>query len=138
VSIVAAIDEFQTLVYDEPRADAGTRAKMWSHVERTYMPWRHRGAQAAIDFSRAWHRQRHVFGFPFYYIDYALALCCALQIWSNSTHDRKDTLDRFVTFCRRGGELPFREALAAAGLRSPFERGALADVATLVRTYLAD
>jgi len=60
---VAAIDEFQSLVYREPHVDANARAKLWSQVERRYMPWRHRGAYASIDSSGAWHRQRHVFAF---------------------------------------------------------------------------
>ena len=47
--------------------------------------------QAGLDWSglgdyrkTAWHRQLHIFQYPFYYIEYGIALIGALQMWSNS------------------------------------------------------
>ena len=34
-----------------------------------------------------WLMQLHIFHYPFYYIDYTLALCCALQFWVRSRRD---------------------------------------------------
>jgi len=67
---------------------------------------------------------------PFYYIDYTLALCCALQMWVKAAHDREATLAAYTALCGRGGEAPFRELVRSAGLRVPFEAGALEDVVT--------
>lgn len=65
---------------------------------------------------------------PFYYIDYALALCCALQFWERARHDRPKALVDYVALCGRGGEAAFGELVASAGLRSPFEAGVLESV----------
>jgi oligoendopeptidase F len=78
-----------------------------------------------------------VYTSPFYYIDYGLAMCCALQMWSRSLENRAGTLATFVALCERGGELPFLSLVESAGLRSPFEPGALAGVASLARDFLA-
>jgi hypothetical protein len=53
-----------------------------------------------------------------------------LQFWVRAESDREATLDAYVKLCTRGGEAPFGELVRSAGLRSPFEPGALADVVT--------
>jgi M3 family oligoendopeptidase len=133
---IAAIDEFQELVYAEPNASAAERRALWQQVERTYLPFRDSGGIPHIAAGGLWQRQRHVYAFPFYYIDYALALCCALQLWSRSAADHAGALAAYVALCERGGELPFRSLVASAGLRSPFEPGALAGVAAFAREFL--
>ena len=62
----------------------------------------------------------HIYGSPFYYIDYTLALCCALQLWVRATEDRDATIETYVALCRRGGEAPFQQLVHSAGLTSPF------------------
>ncbi|MDT8266473.1 peptidase M3, partial [Roseomonas sp. DSM 102946] len=65
---------------------------------------------------------------PFYYIDYTLALCCAMQLWVKSRRDYAGTLEAYVALCGQGGSAPFGELVRSAGLVSPFEPGALAEV----------
>jgi hypothetical protein len=43
----------------------------------------------------------------------------------------------YVALCRRGGEAPFQALVASAGLISPFEPGALADVVREAEALLA-
>lgn len=124
-----AVDHFQHLVYEHPQATAAERAGFWQEVERRYLPWRLYGDLEHPKAGRLWQQQRHIYLAPFYYIDYTLALCCALQFWSASRRNAKDALERYVALCGRGGTRSFRELVASAGLRSPFEPGSLADVA---------
>ena len=133
---IAAIDEFQELVYAEPDASGAQRRALWQQVERTYLPWRSSGGIPHIAAGGLWQRQRHVYAFPFYYIDYALALCCALQLWSRSLADPTGALATYVELCERGGELPFRALVTSAELQSPFDPGALTAVATAARDFL--
>jgi M3 family oligoendopeptidase len=132
---IAAIDEFQELVYAEPNATPAQRRALWQRVERTYLPWRSSGDIPHIVAGGLWQRQRHVYAFPFYYIDYALAMCCALQLWSRSVADRTAAMATFIELCERGGELPFLTLLKSVGLQSPFEPGVLAGVAALARDF---
>jgi oligoendopeptidase F len=55
-------------------------------------------------------------------------LCCALQFWNRAESDRDATMSAYVALCGRGGEAPFRDLVRSAGLRVPFEAGALEDV----------
>ena len=134
---IAAVDEFQELVYAEPNATPAERNAIWQRLEVHYLPWRTSGGIPHIAAGGLWQRQRHIYAFPFYYIDYGLAMCCALQLWSRSVNDRAGALATYVELCERGGELPFLSLVKSAGLRSPFQPGALADVARLAREFFA-
>jgi len=123
-----AVDHFQHLVYAQPSATPAERHAMWQDVERRYLPWRAYGDLGYPSRGGLWQEKRHIYVAPFYYIDYTLALCCALQFWVRAQSDRAEALDAYVRLCGRGGEAPFGELVRSAGLRSPFESGALADV----------
>lgn len=123
-----AVDHFQHLVYEHPAASPAERHQMWQEMERRYLPWRAYGDLAFPAKGALWQEKRHIFTSPFYYIDYTLALCCALQFWVRAQGDREATLDAYSALCARGGEAPFRELVRSAGLRSPFDPGTLADV----------
>jgi oligoendopeptidase F len=64
-------------------------------------------------------------------------MCCALQLWSRSREDHAGAVATYVELCERGGELPFLSLVRSAGLTSPFEAGALAEVARLAREVFA-
>jgi M3 family oligoendopeptidase len=123
-----AVDHFQHLIYANPTASPAQRAKMWQELERTYLPWRDYGDLAHGASGRFWQSQLHIYRLPFYYIDYALALTVALQLWELAARDQATAMEKYVALCRRGGELPFNELIEAVGLTSPFEEGCLAHV----------
>ena len=75
-----------------------------------------------------WQAKPHIYGSPFYYIDYTLAQCCAMQFWVKSRQDYAGALEAYVGLCGRGGSAPFQDLVRSAGLVSPFAPGALADV----------
>ena len=66
---------------------------------------------------------------PFYYIDYCLAQTAALQFLLASRKDYDDAFRRYVRLLSQGGEQVFTDLLVEAGLKSPFEEGALKEVA---------
>ena len=125
----AAVDHFQHFVYDNPDASAADRKAFWKQLEATYLPWRRYGGIEHLENGGAWQLQRHIYQMPFYYIDYTLALCCALQFWVRSLDDYDGALADYIALCKRGGAQPFQALVKGAGLRSPFEPGALHAVA---------
>ena len=125
----AAIDHFQHMVYENPGATPEERHGFWKQMETTYMPWRRYGGIDYLERGAFWQHQRHVFIVPFYYIDYTLAMCCALQFWARSLDDYARALNEYTELCRRGGTMPFQTLLRSAGLQSPFEPGVLHEVA---------
>lgn len=124
----AAVDHFQHFVYENPSATPQERNDCWKRLEETYLPWRRYGGIEHLENGGFWQAQHHVYVFPFYYIDYTLAMCCALQFWSRSLDDPARAWTDYVALCRRGGELAFQPLVETAGLRSPFDDGVLRDV----------
>ena len=106
------------------------RCEMWLWIERRYLSWRGTGGIAAIEKGARWQRQRHVYAFPFYYIDYGLAICCALQIWLESLTDRNAAIEKWLSLCSLGGTLEFEALPEQVGISSPFKPGTLARVVT--------
>lgn len=133
----AAIDHFQHLVYERPNAAPAERHAIWRDLERRYLPWRDYGDLAYPAMGGAWQWIPHVYSVPFYFIDYALAQCVAMQLWTRSAADRDGTFDTYAKLCARGGSAPFQELLRGAGLLSPFAEGALTASVTAVERQLA-
>ncbi len=133
----AAVDHFQHLVYAHPTASPQERHKMWQEVERRYLPWRDYGDLAYPSKGGLWQDKHHIYVMPFYYIDYTLALCCALQFWERAGEDREAALADYLTLCARGGEAPFGSLVSSAHLASPFAPGALERVVDRARAELA-
>ncbi len=125
----AAVDHFQHWVYEHSDASPEDRRGFWKQLESTYLPWRRYDGIEHLEGGGYWQTQRHIYFAPFYYIDYTLALCCALQFWVRSLDDYDGALAAYTALCKRGGQLPFQALVRSAGLRSPFESGVLHDVA---------
>jgi len=132
------VDHFQHEVYAKPDATPAERHAMWRALEKQYEPWCDYGDLSYPAKGGYWQNQMHIYGSPFYYIDYTLALCCALQFWVKSRADYDAALADYVALCSRGGEAPFQDLVASAGLMSPFTEGALRDVVKEAETVLSD
>ena len=132
---VACVDAFQHEVYERPEMTPDERATTWARLWKRFMQgedW----SENEEDAARYWHRQLHIFGMPFYYIDYALAETCALQLWRLGRKDPKDAMKRYLRLCEIGGTRSFLGILAEGGLESPFEKGTLPPLIALVREEL--
>jgi M3 family oligoendopeptidase len=131
-----AVDRFQHLVYANPAATPKERHQMWQEVESIYLPWREYGDLTHPAEGGLWQEKLHIYCYPFYYIDYTLALCCALQFWVKAKTDYGTTLKDYVALCQRGGEAAFQELVRSARLTSPFQSGALTQVLAAARQFL--
>lgn len=137
LAYVAAVDHYQHLVYASPDAAPVQRHRMWQEMEARYLPWRRYGDLKYPAGGGLWQRQLHLYNIPFYFIDYALAQCCALQFWAISESDYRSAVDAYVALCRRGGEAPFRELIASANLGSPFDHRSLSRIVDAARAVLS-
>ena len=122
------VDHFQHEVYANPDASPADRHAMWARLEKIYMPWTDYGDIGFLLKGGRWQAKAHIFGSPFYYIDYTLAQCCALQFWVKSRRDYTAAMESYAALCARGGSEPFQDLVRSSGLASPFADGALADV----------
>jgi M3 family oligoendopeptidase len=119
-----AVDEFQEWVYMNPDAGAAARNAEWKRLEAEYLPWRRYNGLEFNETGRFWQTQLHIFLYPFYYIDYALAQICALQFWSRSQQGEQGFREAFADYvhiCKIGGSQSFLEIVKSAKLRAPFD-----------------
>ncbi len=130
------VDHFQHEVYARPEASPAERHAMWARLEKVYMPWTDYGDLAFLNKGGRWQAKPHIYGSPFYYIDYTLAQCCAMQFWVKSRQDYAAAMTAYVALCARGGSAPFQDLVHSAGLVSPFSDGALADVVKEAEAFL--
>ncbi|MCQ8242455.1 M3 family oligoendopeptidase [Rhizosaccharibacter radicis] len=130
------VDHFQHEIYAHPEMSPAERHECWQRLEKRYMPWRDWGPLAHPAKGGRWQAQPHIYRSPFYYIDYTLALCCALQFWLRARHDRPAAMHDYVALCGRGGSMPFTDLVASAGLASPFTRGTLSLVVKEAARFL--
>lgn len=131
------VDHFQHEVYANPEATPAERHATWQRLERRYMPWTEYGDLGYPAKGGRWQAKQHIYNSPFYYIDYTLALCCAMQFWLRSRRDARAALSEYVALCGRGGSMPFGGLVESAGLVSPFAPGALEGVVREAEAVLA-
>lgn len=131
-----AVDEFQHFVYENPEATPAERKAAWREIEKAYLPHLDYSENDYLERGGYWHQQGHIFGSPFYYIDYTLAQICALQFWKKMHEDRDKAWKDYLTLCQQGGSKSFTELVQIAGLISPFEKGCVESVIGAAESYL--
>ena len=117
------IDEFQHWVYEHPNATHDQRCAKYLEIEKTNLPHKKYDYCPTLAKGRWWLRQGHVFGSPFYYIDYTLAQVVAFQFLAEDLKNHEKAWKKYVKLCKLGGKFPFTELLEKADLRNPFEPG---------------
>lgn len=125
---VCVVDAFQTWVYTNPGASADERDAKWIEISDKYMPGVDWSGEAEIYRHTRWYAQVHIFRYPFYYIDYALAETGAMQFALLDAADHDKCLETYIDFCKLGGTESITKLLAKAGLRSPFDRELMRDL----------
>ncbi|MEI7807167.1 MAG: M3 family oligoendopeptidase [Verrucomicrobiota bacterium] len=116
---MAVVDGFQHWIYTHP---GHTRAER----KAAYLKLMDRFG-GDVDFNgfgevrvHSWHRQLHIFLYPFYYVEYGIAQLGALQVWANSKANRSKALGDYKKSLTLGGSRPLPELFAAAGSKLDF------------------
>ena len=105
--------------------DAMERRSVWREIEKKYMPWRDYDGNKFLEEGGFWMQKQHIFLYPFYYIDYALAATCAFQFYIKSLKDREGAWHDYVELCKAGGSKGYFELLKLAHLKNPLKEGTL-------------
>ncbi len=132
---IATVDAFQHWIYRHPNHTRDERSAAWRDLlVRFGGIVDHSGYEEARDHS--WHRQLHIFLYPFYYIEYGIAQLGALQIWQRSLSDRAAAVADYKKALALGGSRPLPELFAAAGIRFDFSAGIIGPLMETIRTEL--
>jgi len=114
--VVAMVDAFQHWLYTHPDHTPAERERVWTQLISRFQP--------VVDWTgfteirnSLWHRWRHIFLYPFYFIEYAIAQLGALQVWVDSLEDPRNAVSRYRAALSLGGTRTLPELFAAAGGR---------------------
>jgi oligoendopeptidase F len=121
---MAVVDGFQHWIYTHPgHTRAERKAAYLKLMDRFGGEVNFSGLEEVR--AHSWHRQLHIFLYPFYYVEYGIAQLGALQVWANSRRDKAKALNDYKKSLALGGSRPLPELFAAAGCKFQF------DVATI-------
>ena len=136
---MALVDAFQHWIYENPAegSDASKCEDKWAELWDRFM--------IGIDYSGLeedkktfWHRQLHIFGSPFYYVEYGLAQMGAVQVWANARRDQQKAVADYRRALSLGATVPLPELFAAAGARFAFDADTLKDVVNLLEEVIQE
>jgi len=110
---------------------------VWKELLGIYMPWQRLDGEIPFySEGEGWQRQQHIYGSPFYYIDYCLAQTVSLEFWAMLQKDQKEAWEKYMAYTRQGGTAPFTQLLKNAGLDSPFEEDTIRKVSEAAVKWL--
>jgi len=114
------VDEFQHHIYDRPEMTAKERNELWLTLEGKYRPWLDLKDFPFYGEGRRWQAQLHIYGYPFYYIDYCLAQIMALSFWAENQTNHESAWEKYRRLIGFAGTKTFVGLIEDAGLPSPF------------------
>jgi len=134
---VATVDAFQHWIYGHPGHSRDARRAAWQEILDRFsggvVDW------TGLDEEKAasWHRQLHIFEYPFYYMEYGIAQLGALQVWVRAGRDGAAALADYRRALALGGSRPLPELFAAAGIRFDFSEATIGPLMRVVAEELA-
>lgn len=124
------VDEFQHIVYENPEMTPAQRKEAWSKLEKVYKPHLDYGDNPFFGKGGFWQKQTHIYGMPFYYIDYCLAQICALQFKVKMDEDFGKAWKAYLKLCKLSASDFYTNMLKEVGLDVPFEEGCVKNIVT--------
>jgi oligoendopeptidase F len=136
LSWIAQIDAFQHWLYLNPSHTREERTAQWMELSERFdgsSSWE------GLDEEKGnlWQRQLHLFGCPFYYIEYGIAQLGALQVWLNSKRDGEaSAIGAYKDALALGGSKPLPQLFEAAGCKFDFGTEIVGELMQAVRGEL--
>lgn len=136
IPYMVSVDEFQHRVFEKPDMTAAERYAVWSEIEKKYMPWRDYDGNEFLEKGGFWMQKQHIFMYPFYYIEYALAQTCTFQYYARMKKSRAEAWADYYRLCCAGGSRGYLELLDIGNLKVPFDEKVIKRVTDVVMADL--
>jgi len=134
---IATIDSFQHWIYSNPEHTREERARVWNSIRDRFgsnMNWGEYTKFRDV----SWQQQGHLFGVPFYYVEYGIAQLGALQLWRTQRKDPEKALSDYSNAMRLGNTKTLPELFTAADIKLGFDERHLSSLIQEVRTAMAE
>jgi len=133
---IATVDAFQHWIYRHPGHSRAERAQAWNAILDRFggiVDW----SGLEEERSHSWHRQLHIFLYPFYYIEYGIAQLGALRIWRRSLEDVSQAVHDYRAALALGGSKPLPTLFETAGAPFDFSSETIRPLIEAIETELA-
>ena len=125
IPYMLCVAEYQHKVFENPEMTTMERRAVWSGLEKIYMPWRNYAGNEFLESGAFWIKQQHIFLYPFYYVDYAMAQMGAFEFYTKMKEDRKAAWADYYKLCAAGGSMGYFDLLKYSGLHKVLEDGSV-------------
>lgn len=133
---VALVDAFQHWIYTNPGHSRDARKQTWLNLAERFGTGADWSLAPEDSLEYAWHRQLHIFEYPFYYVEYAIAQLGALQIYRNCVKDPKQSIEDYLSALALGGTESPKGLFDSAGIKFDFSIGLLSELMELAKAEL--
>jgi len=133
---IAQVDAFQHAIYAHEEPLRERRREDWKALTACFgadVDWS--GLEEIRD--HAWHRQLHIFLYPFYYIEYGIAQLGALQVWRAYRSNPAEAVGAYKHALALGGSRTLPELFEAAGAKFDFSEKTIRPLMDLIGEELA-
>ncbi|MBO4500603.1 MAG: M3 family oligoendopeptidase [Clostridia bacterium] len=137
IPYLVSVDEFQHRVFENPASTAADWRKFWKETEQKYMPWRSYDGNEFLESGGFWMQKQHIFLYPFYYVDYALAQLGAFSLYRKNT-EGGDAWGDYLKLCGMGGKYGYFETLKEAGIPCPLEEATVKATAEFAEKQISE
>lgn len=122
------VDHFQEEVYLHPEMTPEERNQTWLRLEKRYRPYLDFDNLPFYGRGAGWQRQLHIYGSPFYYIEYCMAQVMSLQFFALNVEDHDAAWRKYMDFVRMGGTKTFVDLVHSVGLLTPLDESCVKEV----------
>jgi len=131
----ATVDAMQHWVYLNPDHTVQERDNHFVNLTKrfgSYLNW-----DGYEQYQRnSWQRQGHIFGAPFYYIEYGIAQLGALQVYRNFVKDNESGLHGYIKGLKMGNSKPMPEVWENMGIKFDFSAETITNLMEFVKEEL--
>lgn len=128
IPYLVSVDEFQHRVFENPKMSKEERYATWKEIEKSYMPWRDYDGNEFLEKGGFWMQKQHIFLYPFYYIDYALAQMGAFDFYIKMCDNREAAWADYLNLCKAGGSVGYFDLFKVGNIKNPFDEGTVESI----------
>ena len=128
IPYLVSVDEFQHRVFENSNMTPAQWRSTWKEIEKKYMPWRSYDGNAFLEEGGFWMQKQHIFLYPFYYIEYAMAQLDSFALYRKRS-EGGNAWESYLKLCGMGGMYGYFELLERADLPNPLHPDTVKELA---------
>lgn len=125
---ISIIDSFQYRLYKNENHTVAERDAKFAELLEAYHPRIDRTGYEDFQHKRR-QAQLHIFGLPFYYIEYGIAQLGAIGVWKNYLSNPKQAIEKYLNALALGSTKKLPELYETAGIPFDFSPARIKELA---------